>query len=380
MNKVVRPYQSGDEKSINTLYKLITHRDRSKNEYLWEWVNTWHGMGSIWLVFDSDRSAQDQLIAQYSLIPTPVSAWGKSYLCGKTENCMSHPVIRGSGVYFYHERRCFEEAKKIYQIFFTTSGHVAKGAPGAIRQKLGYIPFDSWVSYIFWVDASVIRTLINKKLSDETEKSSFWSRFIAVSVAKIVAFYSFWFRSMLGSKPIEILSESQAPLDDLESLWNSNRQLYGVSVDRTRQYMEWRINQNPYVKHQYLVYRKDDRLKGYLIFTQNKDTIDVVDILADEKRREIFKTLLNGLKKFAIIEKVVQIRFSTLKRNKFLARLLRANGFIPNNIFSLKDYRNSFRRNQFYVYLPRYLKKDPRLIRNENWFITDLVKEGRPYQ
>ena len=42
-----------------------------------EWINTWNGQGSIWLVFDDKRIADDQLIAQYSLIPTPLSFFGK---------------------------------------------------------------------------------------------------------------------------------------------------------------------------------------------------------------------------------------------------------------------------------------------------------------
>ena len=44
---------------------------------MWEWVNTWDGQGGIWLVFDTERNTEDQLIAQYSLIPTPLSFFGK---------------------------------------------------------------------------------------------------------------------------------------------------------------------------------------------------------------------------------------------------------------------------------------------------------------
>ena len=114
---------------------------------MWEWVNTWDGQGGIWLVFDNERNSEDQLIAQYSLIPTPLSFFGKKYIAGKTENCMSHPDIRGKGIYFPHEKKYFEIAKNRFKVFFTTTGNVAKGTPGRIRKKLGYRAFDDWVSY-----------------------------------------------------------------------------------------------------------------------------------------------------------------------------------------------------------------------------------------
>ena len=98
IKKIQRPYQPGDEIHINRLYKLVTGRSRSYDEYKWEWINTWDGQGGIWLFFDQERSIEDQLIAQYSLIPTPISLFGKIYIAGKTENCMSHPDIRGKRI------------------------------------------------------------------------------------------------------------------------------------------------------------------------------------------------------------------------------------------------------------------------------------------
>ena len=73
MKKIVRRYQPGDEKQINNLYRTITGRTRTTEEYYWEWVDTWHGKGSVYLIFDEERPPNDQLIAQYSLIPTPIS-------------------------------------------------------------------------------------------------------------------------------------------------------------------------------------------------------------------------------------------------------------------------------------------------------------------
>ena len=97
VNQVSRPYRPGDEAQINRLYATITGRERTPEQYAWEWLETWDGRGTMDLMFDLDRPEDDQLIAQYSLIPTPLSVFGKPSLAGKTENCMSHPDHRRTG-------------------------------------------------------------------------------------------------------------------------------------------------------------------------------------------------------------------------------------------------------------------------------------------
>jgi len=381
MNKLVRQFQSGDEPAINNLYRMITGIDRSIKEHNWEWVNTWRGIASMYLIFDQDRPADDQLIAQYSLIPTPLSVWGQSYLSGKTENCMSHPAIRGSGVFFYHERDSFNIAQQTYQFFFTTSGQVAKGAPGAIRKKLGYLPFDSWVRYIYWLDTGGLYEVILRKWVSKQNNTPWWKRCTASVFVKLIHFYLLWFQPGKVSGTSQTISESEAPLDEITTLWQTNKTFYGISIDRNRAYMEWRINQNPYIVHQYLVLRDkpNGHLIGYLIFTHNSNLIDVVDMLADTKQKKIFKQLLNDLKRYARENGVNQIRFSILRRSKFLARRLRAAGFIPNHIFSWATFRKSILRNQFYVFIPQDLKHHPEMTRPESWYVTDLFREGRPY-
>ena len=123
-----RAYKPGDEAGINRLYKLITGLDRSVSEYRWEWVDTWAGQGGIWLLFDNDRKSDDRLIAQYSLIPTPMSFLGKAYMAGKTENCMSHPDYRGKGIYYPHEKKYFEEAQKRFDVFFPSRSKIIKAS------------------------------------------------------------------------------------------------------------------------------------------------------------------------------------------------------------------------------------------------------------
>jgi len=379
MRLISREYKPGDELSINKLYKLITNIDRSLPEYEWEWINTWNGQGSIWLLFDEDRDKNDQLVAQYSLIPTPFSIWGKSYLAGKTENCMSHPDYRGKGIYSSHEKKYFKEAQKRFQLFFTTAGNVAKGATGAIRRKLGYLAFDSWVHYIYCTDSGVLQKMIYSKLENKLGSILGLTKLSSTIISKISFMYFYMFSPKKATQSIKLLNEKHSPLKEIETLWDNNKIFYGISVDRTSRYIDWRINKNPYFDHQYLLCNKDGELVGYIIFYKHNNMLSIIDILAANRNRSIFKDLIDNLIIYAKTEKVQAIECSTLKGNKLLGKVFRSSGFINYNIFPFRKISiRSHRQKPFHVFVSTHILASKEALVPKNWYITDLVKEGRP--
>lgn len=379
MTRHSRKYQSGDETHINYLYRLITGNIRSGREYAWEWIKTWDGPGSVWLVFDDSREPDDQLIGQYSLIPTPLSVWGKPILAGKTENCMSHPDHRGKGMYYYHEEEYFKEAKKRFQIFFTTTGDVARGAPGKVRMKLGYRAFDYWVTYSYWLDSGELFDEIYSKIPRLLKKVGLLGRGLATMVIRtILAFASS--RSQEGNESFKNFSEKDAPLDEIENLWKNNAYDYGISVDRTADYLNWRINENPYVTHKYLCYFKGDQLIGYLIYTVQGKIVHIVDILAAKKEKQIFTELFEHLKRISRDAGLSQLKCYTASKNQILIDMLQAGKFFNyTELFSIKKFKRNKRATQLFVYISEDVKTDQDPWDNRSWYITDLVKEGRPY-
>ncbi len=379
MSRSDRAYLPGDEVYINHLYKLITGATRSVDQYRWEWLTTWNGQGSIWLAFDETREKDDQLIGQYSLIPTPISFWGKPYLAGKTENCMSHPQFRGKGMYFYHEQKYFEEAKKKYQLFFTTAGHVAKGAPGKVRMKLGYQAFDHWVTYSLWLNKAGLRREIYSKLpSSLTTFSS-----IGKSISTLITLFVFNSTTLRGRKKtgsFQLLSESLAPLDKIENLWKENASIYGISVDRTAVYLSWRINENPYLTHKYLCYYEGQNLLGYLIYTIEAQIVHIVDVLVSGKNPEIYNRLYEELKIISKEAGLSQIKCSTASKNQFLIERLSASKFRNfQQLFWRIKFSKKEQVSQLFVYLSEDIMTDQDPWDNQLWYITDLMKEGRPY-
>lgn len=346
---------------------------------MWEWINTWDGQGGIWLVFDNERNTEDQLIAQYSLIPTPLSFFGKKYIAGKTENCMSHPDIRGKGIYFPHEKKYFEIAKNRFKVFFTTTGNIAKGVPGRIREKLGYRAFDDWVSY---------RVLIKSQLPPDSLIPMFPS-FIKKN-QMLGRIFAYFFSILLRGIPqppkftltnqIKIFNDMDVSFSQIEDLWKRNKSRYGITVDRSALYLNWRLKDNPYHNHTFLCHYENDRLLGYAVLVSELNTFLIIDIFADGKNKHIFRNLLNSVRKYAFQKGIVQVKCNTIKRSKFLVSVLKSAGF-----FNMGDLLNEYCRKkptkpkQLFIYISDETDIKGNPWNNENWYLTDLVKEGRFY-
>jgi len=382
VNQVSRPYRPGDEAQINRLYAMITGRERTPEQYAWEWLETWDGRGTMDLMFDLDRPEGDQLIAQYSLIPTPLSVFGKPTVAGKTENCMSHPDHRRTGLYFPHEQEWFEKEKERYSFFFTTAGQVSHGAVGKIRLKLGYLAFDNWVRYTLWLKPDVLRDELRSIAAAKGKPGKALApAFGGLGTGALQGVSRLRRRGGCGHRA-ETHKAGAAPLDEIEALWDRNREAYGISVDRTARYLEWRIDRDPYLEHEYLTIRDGGAgggLLGYAVYYVRDGILSLVDLIVEGRSPALHRHLLaavTGRGEELGAEKVTCL---TLRRGRELARSLRASGFLNKGILSPAAFRRSFRPRQFFLYVPEELRDDPRVTEHDNWYVTELVLEGRDY-
>jgi hypothetical protein len=376
-----RMYKPGDEVEINKLYKMITGIDRSIEKYRWEWLKTWSGVGSIYLLFDKDRKPGDQLICQYSLIPIPFSIFGNYCLGAKTENCMSHPEYRGQGVYFPHERENFEKAKLKFKLFLTSTGKVAKGAPGAIRRKLGYIPFDDWIKYAYYIDKKTLRENLNHRIRNEIGQSWKIARYFLVPLIYLYVSISRKDSSeLIQSDPsIKIVDKNHSPVKELELFWNVNKEYYGITVYRSEKYLKWRIDENPNLDYKYLLMYNDEHLDGYAIFYTDKlNNFRIVDLLVTGHDENKINKILDSLKIYTKREQKKGIIFPLLKQNKKYQKILLANKFIRPISAVIKNLRFTKSENvDFYVYLNYTKFPREKMTDHNQWYITELVKEGR---
>jgi hypothetical protein len=377
LRTVSRPYRPGDEVQINRLYRSITGRDRSVAEFAWEWLDTWAGQGGMYLVFALDREEGDQLIAQYSLIPTPLSVWGSPAVAGKTENCMSHPDHRGSGLFSAHERESFEEAKQRFSFFFTTAGEVAGGAVGRVRLKLGYRAFDNWAKYTLWLRTPALREELKATIAAKGRVGRVLAPVLSGLLAAALQTYSRLRRRHTCGYRVTVHGETAAPLEEIAGLWERNREHYGVTVDRRADYLRWRVNDDPYIRHEYLTMRDDDGLLGYVIYYVQRDTLYVVDVLVAGAHTGLARHLLAALGRRGRELGVARLRCVTLRRSRLLPHLLSSAGYLDTAVLWPSAFVSSRRPRQFFLYIPEELRGDPRVTDHAGWYLTELVLEGR---
>jgi hypothetical protein len=298
-------------------------------------------------------------------------------VAGKTENCMSHPDYRGTGLYSAHERACFEEEKKKYSFFFTTAGEVTGGAVGSVRQRLGYVPFDNWGKYTIWLRTVALRDDLSAKVADRSGVVNVLAPVVGGLLAAVVQAYSHLRRRPTCGYRVAIHGAATSPVEEIASLWERNRKLYGISVDRTAAYLRWRIDDDPYIDHEYLTMHGDDGLLGYVISYVQNDTLYVVDLLVAGASTELFRCLLTALTRRARELGVVRIHCLALRRSRLLPRVLRSAGFVDTAELSPVAWIKRVPPRQFFLYIPEELRHEPRFTDHANWYITELVLEGR---
>jgi hypothetical protein len=378
VHTVSRTYRPGDEDQINRLYLSLTGRDRTPEQFAWEWLDTWDGRGTMNLAFDLDREEGDQLLAQYSLIPTPLSVWGRPMLAGKTENCMSHPACRGTGLYSAHEKECFEKEKERYSFFLTTAGQVSAGAVGRVRSKLGYVAFDDWANYTLWLTAGALRQDIRSILTDRLGSAQKAEPALSGLIAAGIQTYSRLRRPRSSRHPFSVHRPDDAPLQAIADLWEGNRRRYGVTIDRRVDYLRWRVNGDPHVQHEYLTIHGDRGLLGYAItFVQGED-LHVVDVLVDDARADLYRDLVAALVQRGLALGLARIKCLTLSRSVLLPSRLRSSGFIDTAALARGGVFRKPPPRQFYAYIPEELRGEPTVTDNAGWYITAIVLEGLP--
>jgi hypothetical protein len=378
LRTVSRAYEPGDEAEINRLYLLLTGRDRTPEQFAWEWLDTWDGRGSMNLVFDLEREEGDQLIAQYSLIPTPLSVWGRPMLAGKTENCMSHPVCRGTGLYSAHEREQFEREKERFSFFITTAGQVSGGAVGRVRSKLGYVAFDDWANYTLWLTSAALRQDIHSILAGRSARVQKAEPALTRLLATGLQTYSRSRRLRPRRRPFAVQAPADAPMEAIADLWERNRRRYGISVDRRADYLRWRVNDDPHVQHEYLTIHGDGGLLGYAIVFIQEDDLHVVDILVDDARADLFRDVFSALVQRGSALGLARIKCLTLRRSVLLPGRLRSFGFVDSTTLTRGALFKKSPPSQFYVYIPEGLRREPTVTDNASWYITAIVLEGLP--
>lgn len=298
-----RRFQPGDEMEINKLYEETTGRKRTKEAYLWQWMNAPGGRGEIWLIeAESDKKCW-KLIGHHGVMPIRFSQRQNELLFGKTENTFVHPDYRRKILYPRFEERFRKEYEQRFHALFSTTGPTA-----AIRQRLaqGYELPTTWVTFKWWVKPF---SNIMPMLSNSTKK--IWPKTkmrFPTGLPILNSKQDKWGRIKIFCFTNEAAKQDQFFI----SFWKSIKNSYTTTPSRNYEDLKWRFWDNPYIPYLTLLLDSDTAGCGFAVIKIiDSGVFYIDDFIVEFPRSRSFSQLLDATLVWAARNGAYLVKFST---------------------------------------------------------------------
>ena len=375
-----RTYQLGDEFGIVELYNNITGRCRTIEQHRWEWLETPNGIGSIWVITESGSGV---VVGHHGLIPIKLDYFGKIYLIGKTENTILHPKYLGTGIYFIFEKKFLQAEEDSFDLLYTT---FANGTPAKIRKKLGYEVVGKYITYTKVIKSTYIKQKIASLIENNIANNGL--KIFLETISHLLSYPLTLFFSKKGkideNLRITKLDNIGSFFEEIDNFWDRNKAKFGITVNRSSEYLKWRIFENPNIKYEFLVATHIGRVIGYVITKLSKSEVNsaaVVDLVCEQNDEVLFNSLLNAAVSRLINANVCSVSFTTLDSKNFLNKCLPKNGFLPirRKASCIRKRFNSDTSSEGLVLLAKVINKNmdiKKILNADYWYYTDLFNEG----
>lgn len=355
-----RRYKTGDETQINQLYRKVTGRVRSVEQFAWQWLHAPGGQGDIWLIEAVFPDGKTELIGHHGIMPIRFSRGGEDLLFGKTENTMVLPEYRSKILYPRYEKIFAKEYEPRFHALFSTMGP----AP-AIRQRKaqGYSANHQWLSLEHGVTPyGSFAKLIN--------------RFPHAAAGRVLSHMP----SFTGRRSVcklHILSSTEARSESLfNTLWSDFRGNGGVSPRRDAADLNWRFWENPYGQFITVLFELDGEIIGCAVVeTSRIPTLSLVDLFFARPDDALVRVVIKDL--------------TTTLLKKFGAKLLNyscttdaVSDVIKGNLeasFSPSWISRCHKRFAPEKFMPRKITERGKQIglTVDHWAVTPILMEGR---
>lgn len=341
-----RSFLDGDEKSINLLYKLVTKRQRSNKQFIWQWLKSPAGPGDIWLIFDKSKNL---LIGHHGIMPIRFTNKKKNLIFGKTENTMVLPEYRENLLYPRYEKKFKNFYEKKYHALFSTFG--PKSAM-RVRGILGYKNNFFWKSYIlgssnfFNSNLSILNLVLKKLLSSKKKKD----------IIKLRGF----------------LTSKQASKNSFfDYFWDFARMNHTVAPRRNKEDLHWRFWSNPN-KRFFTLIQENSKSKGYAIISVKDNIAYLADYAVMNPTGKNYSILFNSLLYYLKLNNIFLLRVWTTS-DQALSSL---NKYLySKDVFINKIYKKIFISNV--KFMPRHITNlGFQQNVDEKWHITNIITEG----
>jgi len=244
---------------INDLFNRFTGRSRSRAEYDWEFYQCLEPGAHIWAIVEV---ASGKVVGHHGIVPTPMCVDGAVVLGGRTENTIIEQEVRAKIFYPGMEKKAFKEVLRSLALLYTIHN---QGPQGRIRERLGYVPVGRWNVFLPTIGGGYFTPLL-ARLRDRYLP---WLptaivRLAAAAIGTVTAAVRALQHAPQSSTCVEV-TDIDAFEAEYREFWAEARGGYDVTIDRTWEFLHWRVFSNPNLRFRVWTVRVGGRLEGVII-------------------------------------------------------------------------------------------------------------------
>lgn len=277
---------------INALFNRFTGRSRTAAQYRWEFCDGPPPCAHVWAIVEVGSG---EVVGHHGIVSTPMLVAGEIVSGGRTENTIIEPAVRQKIFYPGMEKKAFKAALEEFALLYTVHG---SGPQGRIRERLGYRPVGRWNVFLPSIGAGYFEVLLGRV----RDRLAPWVPDIVVRAASKViglATASARLRPQPRLTTCEPVTNLGAFEPEYRALWGEARPAYGVTIDRSWEFLRWRVFENPNLAFSVWAIRRDGRLEGIVIGHRHHlgraDALYVDDIVMRRYDAEAFSAAVRWL-------------------------------------------------------------------------------------
>lgn len=276
----IRKAKESDEKGIRALFAESFGRELPLDEWKWKYKDSPWGSTAV-VAVDNDK-----IVAHYGAIKSRFHFNGSVFDVFQPCDVMTHPKYRAR---FFTKKGAMVRAGE----FFFSNNHMdfAFGFPSERHAILG----TKQLGYTEHKYVSVLKKHIDKK------------KFVLNLLISVTASWD-------SIKPFEI-----------DILWDSIKDGYGLSIEKKSHYIIWRYKDNPVKKYKPLIIRTrlNNKLKAFCVLSINENELSLMDFLCPKGFQ---LRLFNLIENFVIEHKLSSLRLWLNPKEDIYQKLVK-NGY-----------------------------------------------------
>lgn len=235
--------------------------NRTIDNWIWEYKGNVPNK-SVFAVAEDNKD----IVGTQGMLPIYLNIAGRVYLTGKSENSLISSLYRGKNLFknLYEFTVALCKKQGMVCIWGFTS------ARKVWREKLNFQTFDTlYSSYLILKPLKTFRMLSKNKSSDIKLK---------MFIFMLFGYLSFIVKQKKVKQQCYMLEHGLRSYDDINVLYKTLRKQFPslIHLDLNKEYMFWRMDNNPNFKYEFYYIYDEHCLKAYC-FLHKKDNIVKMD-------------------------------------------------------------------------------------------------------